>query len=57
MGENNTVTIPTEEYRNLLEIQVRANILKDYATAENYSVSRGMLARILGFELNEEGEY
>ena len=32
MGENNTVTIPTEEYRNLLEIQVRANILKDYTT-------------------------
>lgn len=57
MGENNTVTIPTEEYRNLLEIQVRANILKDYATAENYLVSRGMIARILGFELNEEGEY
>ena len=57
MGENNTVTIPTEEYRNLLEIQVRANILNDYATAENYSVSRGMIARILGFELNEEGEY
>ena len=57
MGENNTVTIPTEDYRNLLEIQVRANILKDYATAENYSVSRGMIARILGFELNEEGEY
>lgn len=47
MGENNTVTIPTEEYRNLLEIQVRANILKDYTTAENYSVSRGMIARIL----------
>ena len=57
MGENNTVTIPTEEYRNLLEIQVRANILKDYTTAESYSVSRGMIARILGFELNEGEEY
>ena len=56
MGENNTVTIPTEEYRNLLEIQVRAKILKDYTTAENYSVSRGMIARILGFELNEGEE-
>ena len=56
MGENNTVTIPTEEYRNLLEIQVRANILKYYTTAENYSVSRGMIARILGFELNEGEE-
>lgn len=56
MGENNTVTIPTEEYRNLLEIQVRANILKDYTTAENYLVSSGMIARILGFELNEGEE-
>ena len=56
MGENNTVTIPTEEYRNLLEIQARANILKDYTTAENHSVSRGMIARILGFELNEGEE-
>ena len=56
MGENNTVTIPTEEYRNLLEIQVRANILKDYTTAENYSVSRSTIATILGFELNEGKE-
>ena len=56
MGENNTVTIPTEEYKNLLEIQARANILKDYTTAEKYTVSRGMIARILGFELNEGEE-
>ena len=56
MGENNTVTIPMEEYKNLLEIQARANILKDYTAAEDYSVSRGMIARILGFELNEREE-
>lgn len=56
MEENNTVTIPTEEYRNLLEIQARANILKDYTISENYTVSRGMIARILGFELNESEE-
>ena len=43
MGENNTVTIPMEEYKNLLEIQARANILKDYTAAEDYSVSRGMI--------------
>lgn len=57
MGENNTVTIPMEEYKNLLEIQARANILKDYTTAEDYLISRGMIARILGFELNEGEEY
>ncbi len=56
MGENNTVTIPMEEYKNLLEIQARANILKDYTAAEDYPVSRGMIARILGFELNEGEE-
>lgn len=56
MGENNTVTIPMEEYKNLLEIQARANILKDYTTAEDCLISRGMIARILGFELNEGEE-
>lgn len=56
MGENNTVAIPMEEYKNLLEIRARANILKDYTTSENYSVSRGMIARILGFELKESEE-
>ena len=50
MGENNTVTIPMEEYKNLLEIQARANILKDYTTAEDYLISRGMIARILGLK-------
>lgn len=30
VGENNTVTISVEEYRKLLEIQARADILKEY---------------------------
>lgn len=29
VGENNTVTISVEEYRKLLEIQVRTDILKE----------------------------
>ncbi|MCB5913457.1 hypothetical protein [Dorea longicatena] len=56
MGENNTVTISVEEYRKLLEIQARADILKEYTIPQTYSVSRGMIARILGFELSNVEE-
>ena len=56
MGENNTVTISVEEYRKLLEIQARADILKKYTIPQTYSVSRGMIARILGFELSNMEE-
>lgn len=56
VGENNTVTISVEEYRKLLEIQARADILKEYTIPKTYSVSRGMIARILGFELSNVEE-
>ena len=56
VGENNTVTISVEEYRKLLEIQARADILKEYIIPQIYSVSRGMIARILGFELSNVEE-
>ena len=56
VGENNTVTISVEEYRKLLEIQDRADILKEYTIPQTYSVSRGMIARILGFELSNVEE-
>ena len=45
VGENNTVTISVEEYRKLLEIQARADILKEYTIPQTYSVSRGMIGR------------
>ena len=56
VGENNTVTISVEEYRKLFEIQARADILKEYTIPQTYSVSRGMIARILGFELSNVEE-
>lgn len=57
MGENNMITIPVEEYRKLLEIQARADILKEYTIPQTYSISRGMIAKILGFKLpNAEEE-
>lgn len=56
VGENNTVTISVEEYKKLLEIQVRTDILKEYTIPQTYSVSRGMIARILGFELSNVEE-
>ena len=45
VGENNTVTISVEEYRKLLEIQARADILKEYTIPQTYSVSRGSTGR------------
>lgn len=57
VGENNMITIPVEEYRKLLEIQARADILKEYTIPQTYSISRGMIAKILGFKLpNAEEE-
>ena len=56
MGENNMITIPVEEYRKLLEIQARADILKEYTIPQTYSVSRGKIANILGFKLSNADE-
>lgn len=56
MGGNNMITIPVEEYRKLLEIQARADILKEYTIPQTYSISRGMIARILGFKLSNAEE-
>lgn len=49
----NEVTISTEEYKNLLKAQARIEVFADFVNTERYSVSRGMCAKLLGFELEK----
>lgn len=45
------VTIPVEEYKELLEMSVRTKIFADFVNAEKYSISREECGRYLGFEV------
>lgn len=51
-----TITIPLEEYKKLLETHTRVEIFKSYANKENYSVSKKDCGAIFGFEVKEDGE-
>lgn len=51
MGE---ITIPTEEYKNLVKLQARVEVFAEYVNAEKYSISREECAKFLGFELEKE---
>lgn len=52
------VTISTEEYRKLLEAQIRLNMVMQtvYESDSKYSVDKEALCRILGIKLKEEEE-
>lgn len=51
-----TIVISVEEYKKLIEMEVRVNIFKDYVNGEKYSISRETCASMLGFELEEREE-
>lgn len=53
MGE---ITISTKEYRELVESKVRIDVFSDFVNSQQYSISRGECARILGFELEDAKE-
>lgn len=50
----NEITIPMEEYKKLLEAQVRINVFLAYVNNEQYNISREMCASFLGFDLEEK---
>lgn len=52
------VTISTEEYRRLLETEIRLNMVLQLVdeTESKYSVDKDDLCRILGIKLREEEE-
>ena len=49
----NEVTISMEEYKKLLEAQVRIKIFSAFVNNEKYSIDREKCAEFLGFELEE----
>ena len=53
MGE---ITIPTEEYKNLVKLQARVEVFAEYVNAEKYSISREECAKFLGFELEKNDD-
>lgn len=52
MGE--TITIPVEEYKKLLEISVRVDVFAAYVNEERYSIDRQSCGKYLGFEVEEK---
>lgn len=51
MGE---ITISLEEYKKMVELQVRANMFAEHVKACKYSIDKDDCARFLGFKLQEE---
>ncbi|MEZ3506868.1 MAG: hypothetical protein K1W10_08000 [Lachnospiraceae bacterium] len=47
------VTIPFEEYKKLVEAQVRVEVFAEYVNREQYSIEREKCAGFLGFKLSE----
>lgn len=45
------ITIPTEEYKKLLETYTRVEIFKKFVNKEKYSISREECGTYLGFEV------
>lgn len=52
MGE--TITIPVEEYKELLEASVRLEIFAGYVSNERFNISREDCSKYLGFELEKQ---
>lgn len=51
------VTLTKEEYRKLLESEIKIKLFAKYVNCKTYSISRKECAELLGFELErKEGE-
>ena len=48
-----TITIPMEEYKRLLETHTRVEVFKAFANKDNYSVSKKECGALLGFEVTD----
>lgn len=51
-----TITIPLEEYKRLLETHTRVEVFKAFANKENYSIVKKDCGALLGFEVEYDGE-
>ena len=52
MGEN--ITLTTEEYKRLIETEVRVKVLIDYVNSEKYSLDKNRIHTIMGFPIQED---
>jgi hypothetical protein len=51
------ITLTKEEYRKLLESEIRIKLFATYVNSKSYSISKEECADLLGFELErKEGE-
>ena len=50
------ITISVEEYKRLLEAQVRIRVFSEFVNREAYSIDRAKCAGFLGFELEKADE-
>lgn len=55
-GTGGRITIPTEEYKELLKTQARAEVFEKYVKSQEFSISRTECAWFLGFELGDSKE-
>lgn len=52
MGE---IMVTVEEYKKLLEAEIRIKTFSDFVKKEKYSIDREVCGSYLGFEVNDAG--
>ena len=48
-----TITIPVEEYKNLIEAFIRVKIFSEHVNSSKYSLGRDECGRFLSFEVKD----
>lgn len=51
--EEKTITIPVEEYKQLIETSVRVRLFANFVNDSKYSIAREDCGKFLGFEVVE----
>lgn len=54
--EENTITIPVEEFKELIKAKVAVEILEREVNSTRFSIERAKIARICDFELKKDEE-
>lgn len=52
--EEKMITIPIEEYKELLKTSVRVKIFAEYVNNEDYRIGRENCGKYLGFEVEKK---
>lgn len=52
--EEKMITIPVEEYKNLLEGNIRIGIFADFVKTAKYSIEKEDCGRIFGFNIDDK---